>query len=150
MSVFWHVLYVLASGIWLGGLVFTTVVVTPAFRQMSWTPPERIAVRSTVGRQYSKVARFNLFILLLAALGSWTARGWGNMAWLEIALILFVLLLSEAHALVFAPRLARAAGSGDAGARAAALRVSVSVSMLNLLLSFALAALIVVSLVSPV
>ena len=55
-----HAVHVLAAGIWLGGLVFTSVVVSPAFKRIQWTPAERIAVRSAVGRQYSKVARVNL------------------------------------------------------------------------------------------
>lgn len=142
MLVFLHVLSVLASGIWLGGLVFTTVVVSPAFRQMTWSPAERIAVRSAVGRQYSKVARLNLLILVLAAAGHHFMIGWSGRAWLEVALILLVTALSELHALFFAPRLAQVARSGDSAARATALRASISVSMLNLLLSLVLAAII--------
>src|SRR5687768_15195416 len=95
---FVHVVHVLAAGIWLGGLVFTTVVVTPAFRRMSWTPAERIAVRSAVGRQYSKVARVNLMVLLVAALTDGTARGWSTPVRVEIALIVLIFILSELHA----------------------------------------------------
>ncbi len=134
-----HVVHILAAGIWMGGLVFTSVVVTPAFRRMEWTPPERVAVRSAVGRQYSKVARINLAVLLLAALFDRPAQG-GSTQWVVgIALIVAAFVLAELHAQVFAPRLGKAARSGDETARAKALRVSISVSMVNLLLSFVIA-----------
>jgi uncharacterized membrane protein len=136
-----HIVHVLAVGIWLGGLVFTTTVVSPAFKRMQWTPPERVAVRSEVGRQYSKVARFNLAVLLLAALCDGAVRGWRTPAGIEIALIVLVLVLSELHARVFAPRLGQAARSGNETARRQALRVSISISMLNLALSAAVAVL---------
>lgn len=138
-----HIIHVLAAGIWLGGLVFTTTVVSPAFKRMNWTPPERIAVRSEVGKQYSKVARLNLAILLLAALGDHALHGWSTPAWVEIALIVFVAVLSELHARVFAPRLGQAARSGNEAARQSALRVSISVSMLNLLLSVVVAIIVI-------
>ncbi len=131
-----HIIHLLAAGIWLGGLVFTASVVTPAFKRMNWTPVDRIAVRSEVGRQYSVIARVNLLILLFAAIFDASARNWA-----EIALIILVIALSELHALVFAPRLGVAARSGDQIARKKALRVSVSVSMMNLFLSLVVAVL---------
>jgi uncharacterized membrane protein len=135
MNALIHTVHILAAGIWLGGLVFTTTVVSPAFKRMQWTPPERVAVRSEVGRQYTKVARLNLSVLLLAALGDYAARGWSTSGGMEIALIVAVLVLSELHARVFAPRLGQAAGGGNETARRQALRISISVSMLNLVLS---------------
>jgi uncharacterized membrane protein len=137
-SAFIHVVHILAAGIWLGGLVFTTVVVTPAFKRMDWTPAERIAVRSAVGRQYSKVARINL-LLLLAAVADASAHGWRTAMGAEVVLIVLVFILSEMHARIFAPRLGQAARSGDESARRRALRTSISVSMLNLVLSFVVA-----------
>ena len=80
MNTFIHVVHVLFAGIWLGGLVFTTIVISPAFKRLTWSPAERVAVRSEVGRQYSKVARVNLLVLLLAALADWTVRGWSAVA----------------------------------------------------------------------
>jgi uncharacterized membrane protein len=134
-----HIVHVLAAGIWLGGLVFTTMVVSPAFKRMNWPPPERIAVRSEVGKQYTKIARLNLGVLLLVALADGAARGWSTQVQIEMALIVLISVLSELHARVFAPRLGLAARSGDETARQSALRVSIIVSMFNLLLSFAVA-----------
>ena len=62
-----HALHILAAGLWVGGLFFTAAVVSPAFKQMEWTAAERVAVRSAVGKQYSRVARINLALLVAAA-----------------------------------------------------------------------------------
>lgn len=129
-----HIIHFLAAGIWLGGLVFTASVVSPAFKRMNWAPTERIAVRSEVGRQYSKIAHVNLAILLLSAIFDASARN----VW-EIALIVFVCAISELHALVFAPRLGAAARSGNEIVRRKTLRVSIGVSVLNLVFSFVIA-----------
>lgn len=75
-----HAVHILLAGLWVGGLVFTASVVSPAFRRMEWTPAERIAVRSEVGRQYSRVARPNLALLFLVALADWLPAGLGAVA----------------------------------------------------------------------
>lgn len=141
----WHELinaiHIISAGIWLGGLVFTTLVVSPAYKRMNWTPAERFAVRSEVGRQYTRVARVNLILLLLAALAGWSLRGWSTLAWVEIAFIALILFLAEMHAHVLAPRLGQAIRTGDEVARTRALRVTISVSMLNMLLSCVVAVL---------
>lgn len=136
MDSFIHIIHLLAAGIWLGGLVFTTVVVSPAFKAMSWSPAERMAVRSAVGRQYAKVTHVNLAILLIAAVVDVALRGWGAAQGVEIALVVVVFILAELHGKVFAPRLAAAAREQRHDDRAKLLRTSISVSMLNLLLSF--------------
>lgn len=38
-----HTLHVLLAGVWLGGVVFTTLVVSPAFKGMKWSEAEREA-----------------------------------------------------------------------------------------------------------
>jgi len=131
-----HIVHLLAAGIWLGGLVFTTIVVSPAFKTMSWSPAERMAVRSAVGRQYAKVTHFNLAILLIAAAADAALRGWGAAYLVEVALVVVVFILAELHGKVFAPRLAAAAREQRHEDRAKLLRASISISMLNLLLSF--------------
>lgn len=130
-----HAVHVLAAGLWVGGLFFTASVVSPAFKRMEWTPVERVAVRSEVGRQYSRVARANLAVLVAAAVADWMGAGWGAMAVAELALIGAVVLLSELHARFYAPRLAVAARERKMEERARLLRVSLGVSMVNLLAS---------------
>ena len=139
MNSFIHAAHILSAGAWMGGLVFTTVVVTPAFMRMEWTPQQRIATRSAVGRQYSKIARINLAILLLAALLDRASQGGSTQSLLEITFIVLAIVLAELHAQIFAPRLGKASRSGDEVARKHALRISISISMLNLLLSFVIA-----------
>jgi len=135
MQIIIHIIHVLAAGIWLGGLVFTTTVVSPAFKAMAWTPEERTAVRSAVGRQYAKIANPNLAILLLAAIADAALRGWGITLLIEIILVIAIGILAVMHGLFFAPRLAAAAKEQRHDDRAKLLRLSISVSMLNLLLS---------------
>lgn len=131
-----HIVHVLAAGIWLGGLVFTTVVVSPAFKAMSWTPAERMAVRSAVGRQYAKVANPNLLLLLIFAIADAVLRGWTLLSGVEIFLVIVILILAVLHGLVFAPRLSAAARENRHDERAKLLKLSIGISMLNLLLSF--------------
>ncbi len=130
-----HAAHVLAAGIWAGGLVFTTAVVSPAFKRMGWSDTERIAVRSAVGRQYARVAVINLAVLLLASLADWLPAGIGAVAQAELGLIVTVLVLSGLHGRVFAPRLARASQDSTPENRLRLQRVSVGLSMLSLLLS---------------
>jgi putative copper export protein len=42
-----HVAHVVLAGIWLGGVIFTTAVVSPAFKAMKWSEPERVLVRGS-------------------------------------------------------------------------------------------------------
>ncbi|MEO6906456.1 MAG: DUF4149 domain-containing protein [Abditibacteriaceae bacterium] len=136
MQIVIHIIHVLSAGIWLGGLVFTTAVVSPAFKAMSWTPAERMAVRSAVGRKYSKVANANLVILLVAAIIDAIFYHWKTVSIIEIVLVVIVCVLAVLHGAVFAPRLAAAAREQRHDDRAKLLRLSISISMLNLLLSF--------------
>lgn len=131
-----HIVHLLAAGIWLGGLVFTTIVVSPAFKAMSWTPAERMTVRSAVGRQYTKVANVNLILLLIFAIADAAFRGCSMVRGIEIVLVIVILILAMLHGLVFAPRLTAAAQEGRHDDRAKLLRLSIGISMLNLLLSF--------------
>jgi uncharacterized membrane protein len=140
-----HIIHALAAGIWLGGLVFTTVVVSPVFKAMEWEPAQRVAVRSAVGRQYTKVARVNLAVLLVALVIEASLSGWRVPAFIEFALVIIVALLSELHARVFAPRLGQLARSGDRAGLAKAVRTSIGISMFNLLVSIGIVALAAVS-----
>lgn len=141
----WHEVirgaHVLATGIWLGGLVFTTTVVSPAFKRLNWPVQERIAVRSALGRQYARVARINLIAILALLCATQVQAGWTMTAWIELALLVLIGIISELHARHYAPKLAAAARSGDALILRRTLRVSIGVSMLNLAASTALAAL---------
>jgi len=49
------VIHAVLAGVWLGGVVFTTAVVSPALKAMKWSEPERILVRSKIGERYAAV-----------------------------------------------------------------------------------------------
>jgi uncharacterized membrane protein len=49
------VVHAVLAGVWLGGVIFTTAVVSPALKATKWDEPERVLVRSQIGRRYAKV-----------------------------------------------------------------------------------------------
>ena len=140
-----HVAHVVLAGVWLGGLVFTTAVVSPAFEAMKWSEAERVAVRSAVGRQYARVGSANLVLLALFAVLNGAFGGFGARFYAEYALLVVVFGLAGAHGAYFGRRLAELAraereASGEeartlAGRRRSLQRVSLRVSYLNLLAS---------------
>jgi uncharacterized membrane protein len=143
-----HVAHVVLAGVWLGGLVFTTAVVSPAFGAMKWSEAERVAVRSAVGKRYARVGSVNLVLLALFAVLDGAFGGLGVTFYAEYVLILFVFGLAAAHGAYFGRRLAelakaeREAGSKQEGGtfaerRRSLQRVSLRVSYLNLLASTA-------------
>ena len=147
-----HLTHVLLAGVWLGGLVFTTFVVSPALKAMKWDEAERVAVRSAIGRHYARVGSVNLGLLLLFALLDGVFGGYGPDLYAEYALLLVLFGLVAAHGAYFARRLARLAGTereaeSDEAARPFAERrrslqkVSSRVSWVSLLLSTAVAVL---------
>src|SRR5688572_21063214 len=91
-----HTLHVILAGTWLGGVVFTTTVVSPALKSMGWNEAEQARVRSVIGRQYAKVGTANLVLLLVFALLEGALSGFGLALYCEYALlvVLFGLLSS--------------------------------------------------------
>jgi uncharacterized membrane protein len=143
-----HVAHVVLAGVWLGGLVFTAAVVTPAFGTMKWSEAERVAVRSAVGKRYARVGSVNLVLLVLFAVLDGVFAGFGVTFYVEYALLLLIFGLAGVHGAYFGRRLAelakaeREAGSQEeggtfAGRRHSLQRVSVRLSYLNLLVSTA-------------
>lgn len=56
MSAAIHVAHAVLAGVWLGGVVFTAAVVSPALKREKWSEPERVLVRSKIGEQYARWA----------------------------------------------------------------------------------------------
>lgn len=148
-----RVLHAALAGVWLGGLVFTTFVVSPALRRMKWSEAERVTVRSAIGRYYSRLATANLSLLLVFAALDGVLGGFGASLYAELALVVVVFALSAAHGAYFGQRLRRLAEAelGAEGEEAHALArerrglqgISARVSVLNLSLSAAVALLAV-------
>jgi uncharacterized membrane protein len=149
-----HTLHVILAGMWLGGVVFTTAVVSPALKAMKWSEAERVLVRSTIGKRYACLGSINLALLLVSAVLDGLLRGFGPVFYVEYALVAVVFGLVAAHGAYFGRRLVRLAeaerhvGSAEearafAEERHALQRLSTKVSWADILVSFAVAALAV-------
>lgn len=152
---YFHTAAAVLAGTWLGCLVFTTLVVSPALKGLEWPEPTRVLVRSRIGRQFRLLANPLLVLLaaavVLAGLSS-SLSGW-SLARFIAQLVLLVLLgaLAAAHGFFLGTRLQRLAadeqrdGDGDVvGPRAARhrlQRLSFAVSIADLVVSLALAVL---------
>jgi uncharacterized membrane protein len=144
-----HLTHVVLAGVWLGGVVFTTLVVSPALKAMKWPEAERVAVRSAIGRQYARVGGMNLVLIALFALRDGALGGFGPAIYAEYVLILLLFCLVAAHGAYFGRRLAELAradreSENEETARTFAVRrhslqeVSSRVSWVSLLVSTAI------------
>jgi uncharacterized membrane protein len=143
-----HTLHVILAGAWLGGVVFTTTVVSPALKSMGWEEAERARVRSVIGRQYAKVGTANLVLLLVFALLEGTLARFGPALYSEFALLAVLFGLVASHGAYFGRRLVelaearREAGDSEKAQRLALRRrrlqrLSFGISMLSILVSAA-------------
>jgi uncharacterized membrane protein len=143
-----HTLHVISAGAWLGGVVFTTTVVSPALKSMGWDEAERATVRSVIGRQYAKVGTANLVLLLVFALLEGALSGFNPALYSEYALLAVLFGLVASHGAYFGRRLvelaeARKEAGASEKAQVLALRrrrlqrLSFGLSMLNILISAA-------------
>lgn len=57
MSDLVHTLHAVLAGAWLGGVIYTTSVVSPAHKAMKCGEAERVLLRSKIGKRYAKVGR---------------------------------------------------------------------------------------------
>jgi uncharacterized membrane protein len=150
-----HVAHAVLAGTWLGGVVFTTFVVSPALKAMKWEEHERVLVRSKIGQRYAKVGSANLLLLVVFAVLDGLFGGFGAVLYAEYALLVVLLGLVAIHGAYFGRRLARLAeaerSAGDEEARALAerrralQRLSLRVSWADILVSAAVAALAVLA-----
>lgn len=154
MGVIVHTLHVLLAGTWLGGVVFTTFVLSPALKAMKWSAPERVEVRSAIGKHYARVGTANLALLLVLAVLDGALGGFGALLYAEYALVVLLFGLVAAHGAYFGRRLKKLAGDelrapSAEEARSLAKRrqelqkVSFGISMLDLLVSLAVVVLAV-------
>jgi uncharacterized membrane protein len=143
-----HTLHVVLAGGWLGGVVFTTTVVSPALKSMRWGEAEQARVRSVIGRQYAKVGSANLVLLLVFALSEGALSGFGPALYSEYALLAVLFGLVASHGAYFGRRLvelaeARKEAGESEKAQMLALRrrrlqrLSFGISMLIILISAA-------------
>jgi uncharacterized membrane protein len=104
-----HVVHAVLADVWLGGVIFTTAVVSPALKAMKWDEPERVLVRSQIGKQYAKVGSANLALLVLFALLDGLLAGFGVALYAEYVLLVVLIGLVAAHGAYFGRRLKKLA-----------------------------------------
>jgi uncharacterized membrane protein len=104
-----HTLHVALAGVWLGGVVFTTAVVSPALKAMKWSDVERVGMRSIIGKHYTQVGSANLALLALFAVLDGVAADFGVAFYVEYALLVVLFVLVAAHGAYFGRRLVRLA-----------------------------------------
>jgi uncharacterized membrane protein len=145
-----HVVHAVLAGVWLGSVIFTTAVLSPALKAMKWSEPERVLVRSKIGKHYAKVGSANLALLALFALLDGLVAGFGTALYAEYVLLAVLVGLVAVHGAYFGPRLKelaeRSGGSDEevcalAERRRELQRVSLRVSWADLLVSLAVAVL---------
>ena len=152
MNALVHTVHVILAGAWLGGVLFTAAVVTPALKAMKWSEAERVGVRSSIGRRYARVGTVNLVLLLVFAVSDGLLGGSGTVFYVECALLAALFGLVAAHGAYFGRRLAglaeaeRRTGSAEeartlAEKRRSLQKRSLLVSRLDLAVSVAIAAL---------
>ena len=101
-----HTVHVLLAGAWLGGILFTTLVVSPALRAMKWGEAERVGVRAVIGHRYARVGGVNLALLGAFALADGILGGFGPGLYVEYALVLLLSGLVAEHGAYFGRRIA--------------------------------------------
>ena len=148
MSEIVHAVHAVLAGVWLGGVIFTTAVVSPALKAMKWS--ERVLVRSKIGKQYAKVGGTNLALLVVFAVLDGSLTGFGTALYAEYLLLAALVGLVAAHGAYFGHRLRglaegeRLAGSGEeamvlAERRRNLQKVSLPVSWASLVVSLVVA-----------
>lgn len=154
MSAVVHVVHAVLAGVWLGGVVFTTFVVSPALKAMKWEEAERVQVRSRIGKQYAKLGSVNLALLAVFAVLDGLVAGFGSAFYAEYGLLVILVGLVASHGAYFGRRLRGLAEAEQravrkeearalAGRRRELQKLSLWVSRVDLLVSGAVAVLAV-------
>ncbi|MFQ5933920.1 MAG: DUF4149 domain-containing protein [Dehalococcoidia bacterium] len=120
-------LHVLGAVVWIGGMLFLGLVLTPVLR--GHPPAERAALLSAVGRRFLKIAWTTLAVLLLTGPILWSLRAFQITPALGVKLILVVVILylSILHDFSLGPRLVARMEQGGQGDETLGLRRRVAV-----------------------
>jgi len=127
-------LHLLAAAVWIGGMLFLGLVLTPVLRYRP--PDERASLLSAVGRRFLKVAWSALGAILVTGPLLWIKRGFDVTPVLaaKLTLVGVILLLSVLHDFVLGPRLIERLRGGGHGEETLRLRRRVALlARLNVL-----------------
>lgn len=128
------VLHVLGAVVWIGGMLFLGLVLTPILRHRP--PAERAALFSVVGQRFLKIGWTAIAVLLLTGPALWAIRAFQITPLLVAKLILIgvILFLSLLHDFLIGPRLVANLKRGDQGEETIRLRRRVALlARLNVL-----------------
>jgi copper resistance protein D len=141
--------HLLAAVVWIGGLLFISMVLVPTLRDPALRPQAMLLLR-TAGRKFQRVAYASLIVLLvtgvanvyfrvggsLDVLGGFMGVWWGQMLAAKVALTLAVIGLALYHDFAVGPAATRALETAPHTEEAQALRRRASwIGRINLLLS---------------
>ena len=115
-------LHLLAVVVWIGGMIFLGLVITPVLRGRS--PGERATLLHVVGRRFLKIGWMALGILLVTGPTLWALLGFRITPVLiaKLALVAVILLLSLLHDFFLGPRLVAELQKGGEGEETLRLR----------------------------
>lgn len=140
------VLHVLGAVVWIGGMLFLGLVLTPVLRNRP--PVERAVLLNVVGQRFLKVAWAALAVLLLTGPTLWAIRAFQVTPLLVAKLILIgvILFFSLLHDFLIGPRLVAHLKRRDQGEETIRLRrwvallarINVFVAILVLILGIAI------------
>jgi len=106
MNLFFRWLHVLAAVIWLGGMLFITLVLVPVLRRIG-DSALRSELIGQVGRRFRSVGWVALGLLLASGVANLLARPWYLQSpafRVKLALVVLALILSILHDFVLGPR----------------------------------------------
>lgn len=108
-------LHLLAAVVWIGGMLFLGLVITPVLRGRP--PVERATLLHIVGRRFLKIGWTALAILLLTGPTMWALLGFQLTPVLiaKLILVAVILLLSLLHDFSLGPRLVAEMQKGGEG-----------------------------------
>ncbi len=157
-------LHLLASAIWLGGMLFIVLVLVPLLRQPDMRA-QSAAIFARTGRRYRAVGWATLATLVgtgvvqaayraggMSALGDpeWWHSPFGSLLGLKIHLVIVVLVLSGVHDFWIGPRASALWSAEPDAARTRAWRAAASwVGRANLVLGLLIVAIAVVLVRGP-
>lgn len=95
----------LIAGVWLGGYLFTTFIVSPALKSLMLGEAERVRVRSSIGRRYGKLAGPLLLAWLLALL----LQGFSSWTLVRLGLLTLLIVAVGVHGYLIGGRMQRLA-----------------------------------------
>jgi uncharacterized membrane protein len=150
-------LHILATVLWLGGMMFLALIALPSLRRLE-DAPTRARLLSEIGRRFRGVGWVAVGVLVLTgslnAVGRW---GWstltappfwssepGRLLSAKLVLVAVMVLLSAGHDFVLGPRVAALAASDPRDPQLARLRRgTVALARVELLLGLLVVALAV-------